>query len=63
VTSQGFSAGEPKLLFKQPPGTIAAATNGDRFLLAVPAKESTQVSFTMILNWPALLKKQEIQLH
>ena len=32
--SQTFSAGEPKLLFQPPPGTIAAATNGDRFLLA-----------------------------
>jgi eukaryotic-like serine/threonine-protein kinase len=51
-----FQATEPKLLFEMPSGTRAQSTDGDRFLLAVPTKRSTQVPITVVQNWPALMK-------
>jgi hypothetical protein len=36
---------------------IAADTNGERFLLAVPSGQATQAPFTVVLNWQAALKK------
>jgi hypothetical protein len=55
--SPAFRAGEPVPLFKVPSSTIAGATDGRRFLLAVPSKRSTQVPITVVLNWPHLIKK------
>jgi eukaryotic-like serine/threonine-protein kinase len=51
-----FQAHEPKLLFQMPPGTRAQSTDGNRFLLAVPTRQSTQVPFTVVQNWPVLIK-------
>jgi Tol biopolymer transport system component len=57
TTMPTFQAGEARVLFQQPGGVIAADTNGERFLLAVPAGEATQAPFTVVLNWQAALKK------
>ena len=57
-------AGEPMSLFQLPPGvgvgqggTGPLSTDGDRFLIGVPTRRSTQVPFTVVLNWPALMRK------
>jgi hypothetical protein len=62
-----FHAGIPKPLFQTPsfPSTMPTNTNsnwdvasdGNRFLLAVPTPETSRATFTVILNWTALLKK------
>ena len=52
-----FQASEPKMLFEMPPGTRAQATDGNRFLLAVPTRRSLQVPITVVQNWPELMKK------
>ena len=56
-------AGETMPLFQLPPGvgvgqpgTGALSTDGDRFLIGVPTRRSTQVPFTVVLNWPALMR-------
>jgi Tol biopolymer transport system component len=57
TTEGGFHASDPKFLFQMPAGTMTGATDGKRFLLAVPSKQSTQVPFRVILNWPELLRR------
>jgi Tol biopolymer transport system component len=52
-----FQAREPKMLFEMPPGTRAQATDGDRFLLAVPTRQSLQVPIIVVQNWPTLMNK------
>jgi serine/threonine protein kinase len=64
-----FRAGLPRALFKAPPPDIITrgsfsespvwdvTKDGKRFLLAIPTVESSPSPFTVILNWPALLKK------
>jgi hypothetical protein len=58
ATEGGFRASDPKLLFQMPAGTMTGATDGKRFLLAVPSKESAQVPFTVVLNSPELLRRR-----
>ena len=58
TTEGGFRPSDPKLLFQMPAGTMTGATDGKRFLLAVPSKQSTQVPFRVILNWPELLRRR-----
>ena len=52
-----FQASEPKALFEMPSGTMAQSTDGNRFLLGVPTRRSTQVPITVVQNWPALMNK------
>ena len=52
-----FQTGEPKMLFQVPLSTVAGATDGSRFLLVVTAVNAAPSPFTVVLNWPALLKK------
>jgi hypothetical protein len=56
-------AGDPMSLFQLPPGVRVGqpgmrtvSTDGDRFLIGVPTRRSTQVPFTVVLNWPALMR-------
>ena len=58
TTEGGFRAGDPRFMFQLPAGTMTGATDGKRFLLAVPSKQSTQVPFTVVLNWPELLRRR-----
>jgi len=58
MTEGRFSSSDPKFLFQMPAGTMTGATDGKRFLLAVPSKQSTQVPFTVIVNWPELLRRR-----
>jgi hypothetical protein len=58
-----FEAGEPTPLFQMPPGIRMVmpgmrtlSTDGDRFLIGVPTRPSTQVPFTVVLNWPTLMR-------
>ncbi len=58
---ESFRAGNPKMLFETPllPGTLRnrydVSSDGKRFLINVLA-ERPATSFTVVLNWPALLK-------
>lgn len=61
-----FQAGIPKPLFQAPPElqmvplawrSWDVAGDGSRFLLPAPAAESSSSTFTVILNWTALLRK------
>jgi hypothetical protein len=66
-----FRAGLPKALFETqlpagmrhaggPANSFAVATDGQRFLLpraAGSAREPAPSTITVVLNWPALLKK------
>jgi eukaryotic-like serine/threonine-protein kinase len=60
-TSSVFQAGTPKLLFQAPQQferTVGDYTvDGKRFLFLVPAEQTRQAPFTVVLNWPSLLKK------
>ncbi len=65
----GLHAGVPKALFHTPVFSSAAftvndaisnwdaASDGNRFLLAVPARGASLSPFNVILNWTSLLKK------
>ena len=54
-----FEAGVPQMLFRAPPDIgWDASADGKRFLLAVqPTQQNAQVPITVVLNWPAQLKK------
>jgi len=64
-----FQSGTPRPLFQAPPDLSAASiqviplstwdvtSDGSRFLLTAPAAERTPTPFTVVLNWPSLLKK------
>jgi len=60
-TNGTFHAGAPKAMFKAPPGVKFwdVAPDGKRFLMAAPSatKASAQAPFTVVLNWPSLLKE------
>jgi serine/threonine protein kinase len=58
TTERGLRPSDPRFLFQMPAGTMTGATDGERFLLAVPSKQSTQVPFRVILNWPELLRRR-----
>jgi dipeptidyl aminopeptidase/acylaminoacyl peptidase len=60
-----FRAGTPKLLFKAQLGQnllwrnrYVVSPDGQRFLMLVPAGQEKLSPITVVLNWPALLKKQ-----
>ena len=53
-----FSQGDPKPLFKAV--NVAGwdvSADGKKFLFPIAGAETTQSSFTVLLNWPSLLKK------
>jgi hypothetical protein len=63
-----FQAGTPKPLFQAPPDlseqailyafpTWDVTADGNKFLIPAPVADSSPAPFTVILNWPALLKK------
>jgi Tol biopolymer transport system component/predicted Ser/Thr protein kinase len=68
-TTPVFKAGPPMPLFKLSrvflnsspvgtPGSLADVTaDGKRFLIAMPVAESAPEQFTVLLNWPASLKR------
>jgi eukaryotic-like serine/threonine-protein kinase len=64
-TSAGeFQAGIPKPLFQAQLITggwrnrYVISPDGQRFLMIVPASEAARTPITVVVNWPALLKKQ-----
>jgi Tol biopolymer transport system component len=59
ATNLTFKPGIPRLLFQMPSNALDwdASADGKRFLVAVPVSESTPAPFTVVLNWPAGLKK------
>lgn len=64
VKTQGgqFEVGIPKLIFELQLSTavrsrVAGVGNGRRFLVNMPISHSEQGSITVLLNWPALLKR------
>jgi eukaryotic-like serine/threonine-protein kinase len=61
ASGAAFLPGTPVVLFKGPPGPRPAGwdvtTDGKKFLFPVPAGETAQVPFTVVLNWTSLLKK------
>ena len=61
TTSPTFQAGVPKFLFQVPPqnrrSTGIHTADGKRFLFPVPADQTAQPPFTVVLNWQAGLKK------
>jgi Tol biopolymer transport system component len=60
-SGESFQAGIPKVLFKVPQGVLFwdVSADGKRFLMAAPsaASANTESKFTVVLNWPSLLKK------
>jgi hypothetical protein len=49
-----------QVLFDMTPGTQAAwdvSPNGERFLMITRADEHRTPSMTLVVNWPALMKK------
>jgi len=65
ATSPSFHAGVPKLLFQAPPAILPAiglrrwdvTRDGKRFLFITNTAANQQAPFTVVLNWPSLLKK------
>jgi hypothetical protein len=69
TTEPTFTSGPPRMLFQLSsvflsassvgtPGTLADVTaDGKRFLIAMPVAESAPEQFTVVLNWPAWLKR------
>ncbi|HEX5432248.1 MAG TPA: protein kinase [Bryobacteraceae bacterium] len=60
ANGDGFEPGIPKLLFRAPVDFGWDATaDGKRFMLSIPpmVQQSSQIPITVVLNWPALLKK------
>jgi eukaryotic-like serine/threonine-protein kinase len=59
VTKPAFQVSASKALFQLPAGAGTPAVTGDgkRFLVAVPVIQSGPQQFTVVLNWPAGLKK------
>ena len=64
TVSEAFQAGIPKELFQAQLMPISywrnmyvASPDGQRFLMLVPANEAKPAPITVVVNWPALLKK------
>ena len=64
AVDSAFHAGVPKPLFTVPPsnaGTMfppwGLTFDGKRFLFITPPQQTGQAPFTLVLNWPSLLKK------
>ena len=65
ASSSAFQAGTPKLLFQAHimpvwywRSNYVVSHDGKRFLMLLPAEKSAPSSITVVVNWPALLKKQ-----
>jgi serine/threonine protein kinase len=64
-TNTRFQAGVPRVLFQAAPTMTSpfgysqwsVTADGKRFLIPAPAAHSEQAPFTVVVNWPALLKK------
>ena len=64
-----FRAGVPKALFQMrlpmdfdwSSGNYAVTADGQRFLVTTPAGEAASPTITVVLNWPAALKKGPLQ--
>ena len=58
-TSGIFQAGIPKPLFKVPSGIVYwdVTSDGKRFLMPAPSAGNSSAPLTVVLNWPAALKK------
>ena len=61
-------AGVPKALFQMRlpmgfdlRGGYAVTSDGQRFLFAAPPAEASSPNVTVVLNWPAVLKKGRVQ--
>jgi eukaryotic-like serine/threonine-protein kinase len=59
---ESFHPGIPKVLFETPlppprRNRYDVASDGKRFLMNVPVESNLDKSFTVVLNWPALLKR------
>jgi Tol biopolymer transport system component len=63
TTDPVFRTGTPKVLFQAPqvlPSIVTfwdLAADGKRFLFPAPIAQSEPAPFTVVLNWPSLLKK------
>jgi eukaryotic-like serine/threonine-protein kinase len=64
ATSPAIRAGVPKALFQAPRSGLSThfpswdlTPDGKRFLFMVPADQTAQTPFTVVLDWPSLLKK------
>jgi len=59
VNTGEFQSGIPKALFKVPTGVLFwdVSSDGKRFLMTVPSAAIVQPPFTVVLNWPSLLRK------
>ena len=59
ATNPTTKASIPHALFQMPQNAFPwdVASDGKRFLVAVPMSESTPAPFTVVLNWQAALKK------
>jgi Tol biopolymer transport system component len=58
ASSATFQPGTPKALFKVPSSqTWDVTADGKRFLFPIPSGDTAQNPFTVILNWPSLLKR------
>jgi hypothetical protein len=58
VSGAIFESGVPQLLFPGTPFYWDSTPDGQRFLLAVPqVQKASESSISVVLNWPALLKK------
>jgi hypothetical protein len=59
ATGAAFQSGPPKALFKMSVGSRGwdVTSDGKKFLLTVPAAETVQTPFTIVLNWMSPLKK------
>ena len=58
ASGSAFQRGTPKLLFKGVGLTaFDVSADGTRFLFPIVGEETTEVPFTLALNWMALLKK------
>jgi len=66
-TGPALQAGVPRVLFQGPPlispfgvsmpSQWGVTSDGKRFLFEVPAASGAPTQFTVVLNWPSLLKK------
>jgi len=62
ITKPVFQAGVPRSLFQGPSSVSSVdqwdvTADGKRFLFVAPATQVAQTPFTVVLNWPSLLKK------
>ena len=59
IASPQLHVGTQSSLFQTPPGAIVGdvTADGKRFLLVTPVGPSASAPFTVVLNWPASLKK------